>query len=516
MQRPARALAPCARRRARRRWRRASGLISSTWRRVGPLRSSASMRARYELHQPPRGHPPRRHRAGQVGDAGLLDRKRRGSLRRHARAHQGHQEATKDDDGTACWHGGPGFCPESGPAATILRSGRSRGRSCAPASRRRRTGAAAGRGGTWGRPSSRCMTSRMARVVSRPMRSASASGPIGWLRPRLDRLVDVLGAGHPLVQREDRLVDQRHQHPVDDEAGHVARRHRRLAQPLGQRAGRLVGLVGGGQAADDLHQLHHRHRVHEVHADHPIGAAGAAPRAGDADRRGVGGQDHARPGRLRSRSAKMRCLTRRHLPRPPRPRSRRRANAATIAAADGDAAARSPRARRRRACPFRPACSSWASMPARPFSASARLASTSTTSSPRCRRHLGDPAAHLTGADHADSLDGHAAIMPAARPPAAIPSPPPMHSEATPRLPPLVGQRRQQGDQHARAAGADGMAERDRAAPDVHPRRVEPQQPVVGHRHHREGLVDLPEIDLAARSSRSWRSSVRWRRRARW
>src|SRR5262245_12526778 len=56
----------------------------------------------------------------------------------------------------------------------------------------------------------------------------------------------------------------------------------------------------------------------------------------------------------------------------------------------------------------------------------------------------------------------------------------------------------EQGDEHARAARADRVAERDRAAVDVDARRVELQLACDGHRLNREGLVELDEVDVAA------------------
>ena len=66
--------------------------------------------------------------------------------------------------------------------------------------------------------------------------------------------------------------------------------------------------------------------------------------------------------------------------------------------------------------------------------------------------------------------------------------------DAAPRVPALhrVEQRRQD----PRAARADWMAERDRAAVDVDPRRVDAQLAHDGDRLHREGLVDLEQIDV--------------------
>src|SRR5512146_2742716 len=59
-----------------------------------------------------------------------------------------------------------------------------------------------------------------------------------------------------------------------------------------------------------------------------------------------------------------------------------------------------------------------------------------------------------------------------------------------------VRERREQRHQQARPRGADRVAQRHRAAPDVYPRRIEPQHPVVGDRDDREGFVDLPEVDV--------------------
>src|SRR5215470_7864823 len=61
---------------------------------------------------------------------------------------------------------------------------------------------------------------------------------------------------------------------------------------------------------------------------------------------------------------------------------------------------------------------------------------------------------------------------------------------------PGVLQRLEEGDQHPRARGADGVTERGRSTADVHLRRVELQDLVVRDGHDREGLVDLPEIHV--------------------
>ena len=79
------------------------------------------------------------------------------------------------------------------------------------------------------------------------------------------------GVGDALQQRVRRLVDERHQDAVRDEAREVARLGRLLAEVARERDDRRRGLVGGLHGADHLDELQHRHRVEEVHADHALG-----------------------------------------------------------------------------------------------------------------------------------------------------------------------------------------------------------------------------------------------------
>ena len=65
-----------------------------------------------------------------------------------------------------------------------------------------------------------------------------------------------------------------------------------------------------------------------------------------------------------------------------------------------------------------------------------------------------------------------------------------------PRLPLPGLQRVEQRRQHARAAGADRVAERDGAAVDVHLRRIDAELAQDGHGLHRERFVQLEEIDV--------------------
>ena len=83
--------------------------------------------------------------------------------------------------------------------------------------------------------------------VSRPIRSASASGPIGCAKPSFAIVSIASGSATPSMQRVRRLVDERHQDPVRDEAGEVARLGRRPCRGRARAAtiarGRLVGRL---------------------------------------------------------------------------------------------------------------------------------------------------------------------------------------------------------------------------------------------------------------------------------
>jgi hypothetical protein len=112
----------------------------------------------------------------------------------------------------------------------------------------------------------------MSRQMSRPMKSARVSGPIGWAMPSFMTLSMASRSATPFHQAVDRLVDHGHQHAVADEAGVVLHRDRVLPSSCAGLRHELERGRAGGLAADDLDQLHHRHRVHEVHADDAVGA----------------------------------------------------------------------------------------------------------------------------------------------------------------------------------------------------------------------------------------------------
>src|ERR1051326_7239890 len=62
----------------------------------------------------------------------------------------------------------------------------------------------------------------------------------------------------------------------------------------------------------------------------------------------------------------------------------------------------------------------------------------------------------------------------------------------------------EKGDQHARARGADRVAERDGAAVHVHLLRVPAHLPVDRDRLRGEGLVDLHEIEVLRLPAGRW------------
>jgi hypothetical protein len=105
--------------------------------------------------------------------------------------------------------------------------------------------------------------------------------------------VDRLRLRDPLEQRIGGLVDERHQDPVGDEPGQVARLRRRLAELRRELRDRRGRLVGGLEAADHLDELQHRHRIEEMHADDAVRSLRRRGERRDRDRGGVGGEDRS-------------------------------------------------------------------------------------------------------------------------------------------------------------------------------------------------------------------------------
>ena len=81
-------------------------------------------------------------------------------------------------------------------------SRRSPCRSSGPGARRPPCAAAAGRGGTCRRPGRSCSTSRIARQTSSPMKSASASGPIGCAMPSFMTVSMASGVATPSMTQK--------------------------------------------------------------------------------------------------------------------------------------------------------------------------------------------------------------------------------------------------------------------------------------------------------------------------
>ena len=113
----------------------------------------------------------------------------------------------------------------------------------------------------------------IATQVSSPIRSASASGPIGCAKPSFAIVSIASGSRDAFHQRVRRLIDERHQDPVRDEAREVVRLGRLLAEIPRELDDRGGSLVRGLHGTDHLDKLQHRHRVEEVHADHLLGRA---------------------------------------------------------------------------------------------------------------------------------------------------------------------------------------------------------------------------------------------------
>src|SRR5581483_1938258 len=106
--------------------------------------------------------------------------------------------------------------------------------------------------------------------------------------------VDALRVGDAGSQRVHRLVDERHQDAVRDEAGHVARLDRLLAEVARERDDRGGRVVRGRLGADHLDEPQHRHRVEEVHPDHAVGPVRRPGEPPDRDRARVRGENRAR------------------------------------------------------------------------------------------------------------------------------------------------------------------------------------------------------------------------------
>ena len=109
----------------------------------------------------------------------------------------------------------------------------------------------------------------------------------------LHRLVDLGDRADPLLVGADRVEHVRHEQAVDDEARLVLGRHAELAVLSRELHAGLERLVGGGHAADDLHELHHLGGVEVVQAEEALRPRGGRGLVDHRQRRGVGGEDGA-------------------------------------------------------------------------------------------------------------------------------------------------------------------------------------------------------------------------------
>ena len=115
--------------------------------------------------------------------------------------------------------------------------------------------------------------------VSSPIRSASASGPIGCAKPSFAIVSIASGSATPSSSAYAASLMNGMRMRFETKPGKSLASARRLAEILGERDDRGRRLVGGLEPTDDLHELQHRHRVEEVHADHTLWAARSPRRA---------------------------------------------------------------------------------------------------------------------------------------------------------------------------------------------------------------------------------------------
>ena len=124
-----------------------------------------------------------------------------------------------------------------------------------------------------------------------PVRSISSNGPMR--KPQESRITAStwLGAGAALLVDAQALGADRRAAEIDQEARRVAHHHRHAGLALAQRHHGVDHPLRGVGGADHLDQLHQRHGIEIVHAADAVAVLQRARDRGDADRRGVGGED---------------------------------------------------------------------------------------------------------------------------------------------------------------------------------------------------------------------------------
>ena len=133
--------------------------------------------------------------------------------------------------------------------------------------------------------------------MSRPIRSDSFSGPIGWAQP----ISMPLSMSSRLAMPDSNIRIAESRYGISSALTTKPERSwARIAclpsRPCTARLGALDRLLAGGQRRDQLDELLHRGRVEEVDADDLVGAGGGHRQLHQRDGGGVGGQDGVRPG----------------------------------------------------------------------------------------------------------------------------------------------------------------------------------------------------------------------------
>ena len=127
--------------------------------------------------------------------------------------------------------------------------------------------------------------------VSRPIRSASASGPIGCAKPSRAIVSIASASATPSISAYAASLMNGMRMRFETKPGKSrasAGSLPRSRASCDDRRGRLVGRLHG---ADHLDELQHRHRVEEVHADHVLGPLRHRGERRDRDRRRVRRED---------------------------------------------------------------------------------------------------------------------------------------------------------------------------------------------------------------------------------
>ena len=245
----------------------------------------------------------------------------------------------------------------------------------------------------------------MACVVSRPIRSASASGPSGWAQP--SRMPRSMSAAEAAPDSAIRTASSRYgtsraltMNPARSAAWTTSLPSTSAAKAVRPAGGVLAGQQGGHQ----LDERQHRNGVEEVQADDLLGACGGGGEPDD--RAGTRcWSPGSRPGAVPSRPAvRTRPASRPRPPRRPRRPGRGRP-ARSRSVVDGDPGERGVPVRGGELSGGRGAVQGAGDAPCSPASA-ARPAGLDDDHVPaRTGAHLGDAGAHQAAAHDPDPFD---------------------------------------------------------------------------------------------------------------